>query len=100
MSGNPAKMVHLGNHPEVTLCTRCAHSVSKGRGRSKTPTAPGSRYAHATSCAVCARLWCGVDGTTVGLLLGRCVGWESACPDQGSRSAATVGAPDRPFGVG
>jgi hypothetical protein len=29
MSGNPAKMVHLGNHPEVTMCTRCAHSVSK-----------------------------------------------------------------------
>jgi hypothetical protein len=24
-----AKMVRLGNHPEVTLCTRCAHSVSK-----------------------------------------------------------------------
>jgi hypothetical protein len=29
ISGNPAKMVHLGNHPEVTLCTRCAHAVSK-----------------------------------------------------------------------
>jgi hypothetical protein len=24
-----------------------------------------------------------VDGTTVGLLVARCVGWESACPDQG-----------------
>jgi hypothetical protein len=22
-------MVHLGNHPEVALCIRCAHSVSK-----------------------------------------------------------------------
>ncbi|MGI8761599.1 MAG: hypothetical protein ACR2LF_09985 [Jatrophihabitantaceae bacterium] len=24
-----AKLVHLGNHPEVTVCTRCAHSISK-----------------------------------------------------------------------
>jgi hypothetical protein len=23
------KQVHLGNHPEVTVCTRCAHSISK-----------------------------------------------------------------------
>ena len=22
-------MVHLGNHPEVTVCVRCAHSLSK-----------------------------------------------------------------------
>jgi hypothetical protein len=29
MTEEPAKMVRLGNHPEVTLCTRCAHSVSK-----------------------------------------------------------------------
>jgi hypothetical protein len=21
--------VHLGNHPEVTVCIRCAHSISK-----------------------------------------------------------------------
>jgi hypothetical protein len=26
---DPAQLVHLGNHPEVTVCTRCAHSVSK-----------------------------------------------------------------------
>jgi len=26
---DPAKLVHLGNHPEVTVCTRCAHSLSK-----------------------------------------------------------------------
>ena len=26
---DPARLVHLGNHPEVTLCIRCAHSVSK-----------------------------------------------------------------------
>jgi hypothetical protein len=25
----PALMVHLGNHPEVTVCTGCARSVSK-----------------------------------------------------------------------
>jgi len=24
-----ARLVHLGNHPEVGLCIRCAHSVSK-----------------------------------------------------------------------
>lgn len=24
-----AKLVHLGDHPEVALCIRCAHSVSK-----------------------------------------------------------------------
>lgn len=26
---DPATQVHLGNHPEVTVCTRCAHSISK-----------------------------------------------------------------------
>jgi hypothetical protein len=25
----PDRMVHLGNHPEVHLCLRCAHSVHK-----------------------------------------------------------------------
>ncbi|HEU5042955.1 MAG TPA: hypothetical protein VFT75_02350 [Nocardioidaceae bacterium] len=25
----PAKLVHLGNHPEVAVCIRCAHSLSK-----------------------------------------------------------------------
>jgi hypothetical protein len=25
----PEKMVHLGNHPEVTVCLRCAHFVHK-----------------------------------------------------------------------
>ncbi|MGI8868550.1 MAG: hypothetical protein ACR2F6_06800 [Mycobacteriales bacterium] len=29
---DPAKLVHLGNHPEVTVCTRCAHSISKWAG--------------------------------------------------------------------
>jgi hypothetical protein len=23
----PATMVHLGNHPEVTICVRCAYSI-------------------------------------------------------------------------
>jgi hypothetical protein len=26
---DPTQLVHLGNHPEVTVCTRCAHSISK-----------------------------------------------------------------------
>jgi hypothetical protein len=26
---DPAKLVHLGNHPDMTVCTRCAHSISK-----------------------------------------------------------------------
>jgi hypothetical protein len=26
---DPARLVHLGNHPEVAVCTRCAHSISK-----------------------------------------------------------------------
>ena len=36
----PTELVHLGNHPEVVVCTRCAHSLSKwaweieDRGRS------------------------------------------------------------------
>lgn len=30
--GDPATMVHLGNHPEVTVCVRCAHSISKWAG--------------------------------------------------------------------
>ena len=25
---DPAKLMHLGNHPEVAVCTRCAHSLS------------------------------------------------------------------------
>lgn len=27
VSGPPDRMVHLGNHPEVHLCVRCAHFV-------------------------------------------------------------------------
>jgi len=26
---DPTRLVHLGNHPEVTLCLGCAHYVSK-----------------------------------------------------------------------
>jgi len=26
---DPVKLVHLGNHPEVTVCTRCAHTLSR-----------------------------------------------------------------------
>ena len=26
---DPARLVHLGNHPEVVVCLRCAHSLSK-----------------------------------------------------------------------
>jgi hypothetical protein len=26
---DPTRLVHLGNHPEVTLCLGCAHFVSK-----------------------------------------------------------------------
>ena len=26
---DPVRLVHLGNHPEVTLCLSCAHYVSK-----------------------------------------------------------------------
>jgi hypothetical protein len=37
------RLVHLGNHPEVELCVRCAHSVSKWawevEDRTKTGTA-------------------------------------------------------------
>ena len=25
----PDQLVHLGNHPEVAVCTRCAHTLSK-----------------------------------------------------------------------
>lgn len=25
---DPARLVHLGNHPEVVVCIRCAHSLS------------------------------------------------------------------------
>jgi len=25
----PNRLVQLGNHPEVTVCVRCAHSISK-----------------------------------------------------------------------
>jgi hypothetical protein len=26
---DPGRLVHLGNHPEVVVCIRCAHSLSK-----------------------------------------------------------------------
>jgi hypothetical protein len=26
---DPRRLVHLGNHPEVVVCPRCAHSLSK-----------------------------------------------------------------------
>jgi hypothetical protein len=26
---DPAQMIRLGNHPEVTLCVRCAHRVAQ-----------------------------------------------------------------------
>lgn len=26
---DPARLVHLGNHPEVVVCLRCANSLSK-----------------------------------------------------------------------
>lgn len=26
---DPARLVRLGNHPEVALCVRCAHAVNK-----------------------------------------------------------------------
>lgn len=29
MIDDPARLVHLGNHPEVVVCIRCAHSLSK-----------------------------------------------------------------------
>lgn len=29
MIEDPARLVHLGNHREVVVCTRCAHSLSK-----------------------------------------------------------------------
>lgn len=29
MTEAPEKLVRLGNHPEVTLCVRCAYSVAK-----------------------------------------------------------------------
>lgn len=29
---DPTRLVHLGNHPEVTVCVRCAHSISKWAG--------------------------------------------------------------------
>lgn len=28
-SADPTRMVHLGNHPEVALCVRCAHWAAK-----------------------------------------------------------------------
>ena len=30
---DPAHLVHLGNHPEVTVCTGCAHTLSKWAGQ-------------------------------------------------------------------
>ncbi len=44
---DPTRLVHLGNHPEVTVCTRCAHSISKWAGeiedQSRTGVAVGAR---------------------------------------------------------
>lgn len=32
-SQDPAQLVHLGQHPEVAVCVRCAHSLSKWAGQ-------------------------------------------------------------------
>lgn len=39
---DPDRMVHLGNHPEVTLCVRCGYSVAKQAGAidDRTKTGP------------------------------------------------------------
>jgi hypothetical protein len=43
----PDRMVHLGNHPEVGVCLRCAHFLSKRaqeiEDRSRTGAAVGAR---------------------------------------------------------
>jgi hypothetical protein len=47
--GDPDRMVHLGNHPEVAVCTRCAHSLHVWAGeiedRSRTGAAARARQA-------------------------------------------------------
>ncbi len=47
MIDDPERQVHLGNHPEVALCIRCARSVSKWawevEDRSKTGLAVTAR---------------------------------------------------------
>jgi hypothetical protein len=51
ISGDPAKMVHLGDHPEVTLVLAVLIPSASGRGRSKTRAAPGL-HEYAVSSAV------------------------------------------------
>jgi hypothetical protein len=45
----PAEMVHLGNHPEVGVCTRCAHSLHTWAWQleDKAKTGPGARARNA-----------------------------------------------------
>lgn len=41
MVEDPARLVHLGNHPEVTVCIRCAHSISKWAWEIEDQSRPG-----------------------------------------------------------
>lgn len=59
---DPDRLVHLGNHPEVGLCVRCAHAVSKRAGeiedRSRTGVAvAGRNQVRRLRKAVVARGW-------------------------------------------
>jgi uncharacterized paraquat-inducible protein A len=61
-SGNVEQMAHLGQHPEVAVCIRCAHSLSKWaweiEDRSKTGPAAKTRHAlRAARNAVVQRGW-------------------------------------------
>jgi hypothetical protein len=91
---DPAKLVHLGNHPEATICTRCAHSISKWASeiedRSRTGVAVRARdqFRRPRKSAV-RHGW-----HHTGLSLAHRVGWQAHALSSASRSAATPGTPD------
>lgn len=62
----PDRVVHLGNHPEVLLCLRCAHFVHQ---KAWAIEDLGMRWPAAVTrrgFATCARKWCVGDGTKTG----------------------------------
>ena len=87
----PDRMVHLGNHPEVHLCLRCAHFVHQQawqiedevRGGPGAWAREGLRNVRAE---VTRR-----GGTGTGSSAAGCAGWESTCPNNGEQSSRTAG---------
>jgi hypothetical protein len=70
-----ASLVHLGNHPEVTVCISGAHSLSYWAWEIEDQARTGLAVASATGSGACARSSSGGVGTTTGWSVDRWLRW-------------------------